>query len=75
MEIRTEDDPELLAYTHDKQIDVHKCKQRPINLPTYLKGAVNGILQVYVDKLFEQHILLTNELSSVTKFIVDEIER
>jgi ERCC4-related helicase len=77
IEVRTEDDPSLAPYTHNKPVSFMHCPTpaNSNNINAMLKAEIHQVMQPYVNKLYEHSILLNQEAEGVSKLVMDEVER
>jgi ERCC4-related helicase len=74
IELRTEDDPEVVPYTHERQIDVIPCEHGSFHGQQALRKLVNSLLQVPVQKLHNHSLMSCGVASEVNVLYVGEAE-
>eukprot|EP00981_Chlorochromonas_danica_P015780 scaffold14424_cov288-Ochromonas_danica.AAC.2 len=90
VEIRTEDDVDLLPYLHDKAVEVIPCCRPHRKQGSYSSGSgpaggqgvvgflreeIDYLMQSYLDALHSQGILLHNHVHLITSMVIQEVER
>ena len=75
IELRSEDDPELQPYTHQRQIDIVVCEQGAYNGIQAVRKLLNDLMEVHVNKLIEFGILQCESVNQLNYLHVQESEK
>eukprot|EP01032_Pedospumella_encystans_P009852 gene9852-11566_t len=74
IELRSEDDPELQPYTHQRQIDIVVCEQGAYNGIQAVRKLLNDLMERHVYKLAEFGIVQCDSVNQLNFLHVQEAE-
>lgn len=74
IEIRAEDDPEIVPYTHLRQIDIVVCMQGAYNGIKAVREHLNVLMQLHVDKLNRSRIVDCESAAALNILYMQEAE-
>lgn len=63
IELRSEDDPEIVPYTHQRQIDIVVCEQGVYSGIQAVRKQLNELIDVHLRKLVEYGIMQCDGVS------------
>lgn len=73
IELRTEDDPEILAHTHYKQIEFINTQASAFaSVEERLVHEMTGLMKKSVEYLYENGIFASNETSTIGSLVINE---
>lgn len=75
IECRTEDDEDVAPYTNAKQIEIVHCKAKGgVSDIGLIKNHINALLQPVVRQLCQYNIFCSDDVESITSFVLREAE-
>eukprot|EP01040_Poterioochromonas_malhamensis_P012069 gene12069-13191_t len=74
IEIRTEDDPDVTPYVHEKQIEIIKCDEAIIPFPQQIKEEINNLLSKPLRDFSSNKLIFSTQPSNFNRFVLNQVE-
>ena len=74
IEARTEDDPDVVEYTHLKLIETVKCKCNPDEAKRMLRKDLVDMMRIACDLLYKFNLLLSEYYENIHNKVIEEVE-
>jgi ERCC4-related helicase len=74
IEIRTEDDPDVIPYVHRKHIEIVKCDETIVPFQQQIKEEIHSLMTRPLDDLKSHNLVLCDRPQNLNRYVLPEIE-